>query len=89
VEVAALAVLHDDIDSDILLIDLIVEVPEDVDVVHANEGIDLIDDMLLLLGGEGGEGDLLEYDCSVAVPAPRLEQLLPPLLHDIVSLLHL
>jgi hypothetical protein len=84
-----LTVLHDDIDSDIFLVDFIIEVPEDVNVLHAYESVDFIDDMFFLLGRKRGKGDLLQHDSFVVVLAPCLEELLPLLLYDIVSLLHL
>ncbi len=87
-ERAAVAVLHEYVHGDVLLVDLVVEVPEDVEVVHADEGVDFVDDVLLPLGGEAGEGDLLEHEGLVAAPAPRLEHALPPLLHDFIAVLH-
>lgn len=47
--------LHGDIDSDILLVYFVVEVPEDMHVVHLQEGVDFVDDVLLFLGRDGGE----------------------------------
>ncbi len=55
-ECTSSAVLHDDIDGDVLLVDGVVEVPEDVDVVESYEGVDLVDDVLFAFGGEGAEG---------------------------------
>jgi hypothetical protein len=46
---SSLAVLHGDIDSDVLLVDFEVEVFEDVDVIHAHQGVYFLDDVLFLL----------------------------------------
>lgn len=59
---ASLTVLHNDVDCDIFFIDFVIEVSDNVDVVHPDESIDFIDDMLFLLGRNAGEGDLLNDD---------------------------
>lgn len=87
-QAASLAVFHDNIDSNILLVDFVIEVPEDMDVFHAYEGVDFVDDMFLLLGGKGRKGDLLENYCLLIAFGLGLEELLALLLHDFVSLLH-
>ena len=58
-EGASFAVLDEDVEGEVFLVDLVVEVADDVDVVHLDEGVDLVDDPLFLFGGDGGEGDLL------------------------------
>ena len=52
---ATLAVLHGDIDSDVFLIDFEVKVFENVDIVHTDKGIDLLDDVFLFFGGDRRE----------------------------------
>ena len=71
---ASLAVLHGDVDSDVLLIDFEVEVFEDVDVVHTHQSIYFLDDVLFLLGGNRREGYFLEDDCLLGLVIDCFEQ---------------
>lgn len=67
-------IFHDDVDSHIFLIDGVVEVSEYVYVVESDEGVDFVDDVLLALGGEGAEGDLLEHDFALGGEGDCLEE---------------
>ena len=58
----SLAVFHGDIDSDIFFVDFKLEIFENMDVVHADEGIDFLDDVLFLFGRNGWKGYLLDDD---------------------------
>ena len=84
----ALAVLHRDIHSNVLLIDLIIQIPQDMDILHPDEGVDLIDDVLFLLGRDGGEGDLFEHDLLLCGSAACQEELLGAGLEQFIALLH-
>ena len=59
---SALAVLHNDIDSDILFVDFEIEVFENVDVVHADESVDFLNYAFFLFRGDVGEGYFFNYD---------------------------
>lgn len=59
-EGSALTILHSDVNSEIFLVDLEIKVPEDMNIIHPNKRVDLVDDMLFFLGGDGGEGNLLD-----------------------------
>lgn len=64
---STLAVFHGDIDGDIFFIDFEVEVLKDVDVVHSDESVDLLDDVLFLFGGDSREGHLFDDDRFVGL----------------------
>jgi hypothetical protein len=73
---AASAVLHDDVDSDVLLVDGVVEVAQELHVVQPDERVDFVDDVFLLLGRERAEGDLLEHDLTHGGEGDGLEEVL-------------
>ena len=58
-EVATLTIFHGDIDCQLSSIDVKVEVSQDVDVFQSEEGVDFMDDVLFLFGGDGLEGYFL------------------------------
>lgn len=62
---ASSTVLHDYINGDVLFVDGIIEVSQDVHVVQPDEGIDFIDYVFLLFGGERAERDLLQHHLSL------------------------
>ena len=86
---ATFAVFHDDIDSEVFLIDLEIQVSENVNVIHMYEGVDFIDDVLFFLGRNRGEGDFLDDDIAVVVFGLGLEEVLGLVLQHLVAFLHL
>ena len=50
VEGASFTKFHDDIDCEVFFIDLKVKVSEDVYVIHLDESVDFVDDVLFLFG---------------------------------------
>lgn len=60
-----------------------------MDVLHADEGVDFVDDMLLLLGRDGREGDLFEHDLLLGGFAASQEEGFGAGLEEFVALLHL
>lgn len=84
----SLTVLHRDIHRNILLVDLVIQIPQDMDILHPDQGIDFIDDMFFLLGGDRRKGDLFEHDLFLGGLAASQEEGLGAGLEQFVALLH-
>lgn len=60
-EGATFAELHHNIHCVILAVYLEVQVSQDMDIVHVDESVDFVNDVLLLLGGNCRKGHLFYY----------------------------
>ena len=86
---AALALLHHDIHREVLLVDLVVQVAQNMHVVHLQQGVHLVHDVLLLLGRDGRKRHLFDDDCALVRLAHAPEDVLALALEHAVPLFHL
>ena len=71
---ASFTIFHDDINSEVFLVDLKIQISEEVNVVHVYKGVDFINDMFFLFGRNRRKGDFFYHDCIFAVQSSSLQK---------------
>jgi hypothetical protein len=85
---AALAKFHDDINGIIFPVDFEIKISEDMDVVHVDKSVDLIDNVLFLLRRDRRKRHFFYYYGLLAILAPGLEKSTRFPLQDRIAFLH-